>query len=250
MLDLVGPGRLFALWRLRLLIPRQDGLDEGILQQASDDRPQAELWLIDSTAQRDNRGNFSSRAAFQNLPGDAHEAFIQPAPERLLRDAFGLATHLDSAKERLDIARQGAVLRPQLRIHRELSGGNIESAMSTHEILHARHVDALDLRREIHVRAARLGLHLGCDTSLPAAHEAPPDAGDGWPLTSLVAQMFARGVGVREHDPVGRAGRLVHESKGTLDDFEPLDSQLDARLVCDLLRRLGGLLRTCLFYVF
>jgi len=48
--------------------PGRMAFDEGILQQASNDRPQAELWLIDSTAQRDHCGNLSSCAVFRIFP--------------------------------------------------------------------------------------------------------------------------------------------------------------------------------------
>src|SRR5207253_2482344 len=95
-------------------------------------------------------------------------------------------------------------------------------------------VDALDLRREIDVGAARLGLYGGRDVRLPAAHEPASDAGDGRPLAPLVAQMLERDVRVREDDPVRGAGRLVHESEGALEDVELDLFQLDRGLDPDV----------------
>jgi len=139
---------------------------------------------------------------FQNFPGDAHEAFIELVPQRLLLGAIRVAPHLDSAKERLDIAREGAVLRPQLEYTESSPAAtsippyartrSFMPAMSTRSICAVRSMSALPV----------WGLHGGRDAGLAAAHEAASDAGDGRPLARLIAQMLEREVGVRENDPV------------------------------------------------
>src|SRR5882724_511464 len=89
---------------------RQDCLDEGILQQASDDLPRAELGLVESARDRGHGRDLATRLILQDLHGGADRTFVEPTAKALCLLLFPVdGADADIAEERLDVARDGAV---------------------------------------------------------------------------------------------------------------------------------------------
>src|SRR6266481_1119207 len=191
------------------------------------DFPHINSRLVDSAGQRDHGSNLSPGAILQDLFSNRHEALIEAMSESLLLSPLTAVTHFDSTKHRFDIARESPALGSQLGIDRDLPRRDIEAAVGTDEILHARHVDIFDSGRQIHIGAARLGLHGSRHMGLTASHEPASEPSNRQSFAPLVAEMFQREGGIREDDPVGWGRGLIHESEAALDHVEAIDPELD-----------------------
>src|SRR6266536_4192560 len=109
-------------------------------------------------------------------------------------------------------------------------------------ILPCRYGCLLHSGRQIHIGAARLGLHGGRHMGLTASHEPASEPSNRQSFAPLVAEMFQCEGGIREDDPVGGGRGLIHESEAALDHVEAIDPELDGGLIRHLLRHLRGLL--------
>src|SRR6266849_1587384 len=238
----LGGGRRFTFRTPRRLVARRDRLQEGVLQQAAHRLPSRHFRTVHSPGDRDHGRDLAPQAVLQDLRADPDQAFVEPLAEPLLGNRLAVGAHLDPPKQRFDISLDGTALHLQLRVHRKLARGNLESAVRPDEVLQSDQVGVFDLRRNIHIGTPRPRLQAHRQAGLPATHELAGESRDGRAVPPLVAEMLDREVGIGQLQPVGRLRGLVHEPEGALHNLEPLDAELGARLR-GLLRCFRGLLR-------
>src|SRR5882724_2992586 len=226
---------------------RQDRLDEGILQQASDDLPRAELGLVESARDRGHGRDLATRLILQDLHGGADRTFVEPTAKALCLLLFPVdGADADIAEERLDVARYGAVSHPKLGIYRELARRDVDAAVGAHEAVHTRHVGLIDPGREIHVPSARPGPQRHGHNRIAGTHESALEPDHCRALLPLIAQVLDGEIRVREDEPVFRRRGAVHEAERAPGDVETVDPEIEVGLVDGPPRRLEAALRPLL----
>src|SRR5215470_1622501 len=154
----------------------QDGLEEGVLDQASDRVEDARAGLVEWAREIDPGRDFLAGAVLEDLGDPSHDTFVELLHGTLRSVLLGAVDH-HVLEERLHVARYLAVPDSELGVQGEPARADVEFAVGPQHVVHRAQIGVVDLHREVEVGARSRGTEPEVGAGRTRSHEAAAELG-------------------------------------------------------------------------
>src|SRR5215210_17083 len=210
--------------------PREDGLHEGVRDQADDGLPDAGVRVFDRAGNVDDGGDLVARLVLQHVGEPADDFFVDFFQDRLLLVLLRIVD-VDVLDQRLHVADDLLVLDLDLGVDGEGPLDHVQLAIGAQEVVHRGERSALDRDVEVEVGTAARLAEGGVRAGRAAPHELPGEPGLGRSLPEPAREVRHREIGPADVDAVGVVGIPVDQGEVAVGHMDAVEPDKHLRLV-------------------